>query len=172
MSILKKIIHLSAIGTVIITLVFVLLLTGTRLFGYNPYVILSGSMEPVIHTGSLAYIDMNDTDVEINDIVAFHIGESITVVHRLVDYDEVEDLYITKGDANESADIAALDSSQIIGTYKFSIPKLGYFVEMLESHSLVIGNFHISSSALLMIGFILTLNVLDYLLEKKNIYSV
>ena len=39
-----------------IMVVLVVMLVGVRLIGYQPYCVLSGSMEPTYHTGSLIYV--------------------------------------------------------------------------------------------------------------------
>ena len=46
------------ITTVLVALVVILaiLLVGVRVIGLTPYVVLSGSMEPTYHTGSLIYV--------------------------------------------------------------------------------------------------------------------
>ena len=50
------------ITTVLVALVVVLavLLVGVRVVGLTPYVVLSGSMEPTYHTGSLIYVKKVD----------------------------------------------------------------------------------------------------------------
>ena len=52
----------NAITTVLVALVVVLaiLLVGVRVVGLTPYVVLSGSMEPTYHTGSLIYVKKVD----------------------------------------------------------------------------------------------------------------
>ncbi|MBP3384738.1 MAG: hypothetical protein J6M22_04640, partial [Firmicutes bacterium] len=53
---------LNIIGTIGVVLVVVLtiLLVGTRIVGIHPYTVLSGSMEPTYHTGSLIYVKSVD----------------------------------------------------------------------------------------------------------------
>ncbi len=103
-------------------------------------------MEPVIMTGSLVYIQKNDSKSPFadmleykepvkGDVVAFKQGSgdtAITVVHRIHDINEKGE-YIMKGDNNSSTDIAAISKSSIIGNYKFSIPHLGKVVTMLQT---------------------------------------
>jgi hypothetical protein len=38
------------------------------------------------------------------------------------------DMIYTKGDANDTADLAPIAKSQIVGTYMFQIPKVGYIM--------------------------------------------
>lgn len=100
-------------------------------FNLCPYVTLSGSMEPIIQTGSIAFINQNDTDVAVGDVVTFRMENGDLVTHRLVDVDE-NGLYTTKGDANDTEDFAQVSQDQIVGTYAFSIPKLGYVMQEKE----------------------------------------
>lgn len=119
---------------------------GPFAVGIRPYVVLSGSMEPTIMTGSLAYVQKADSKALFSslleyeepgkgDIVAFNQGtgdNTITVVHRIQDVDS-EGNYTMKGDNNKSDDIATIKKDQIIGNFKWSIPYLGYFTTWLQS---------------------------------------
>ena len=49
-----------------------------------PGIIMSGSMEPTIHTGSLAFVDCKKAQPEKGDIIAFYRGEEL-VTHRVID---------------------------------------------------------------------------------------
>ena len=57
----KKTIDVITTVTLILIIVFAFLLVGVRLFGLEPYTVLSGSMEPEYHVGSLIYV--KDTSV-------------------------------------------------------------------------------------------------------------
>lgn len=97
----------------------------TAPFGIRPYVILSGSMEPEIPTGSVAYIDVKDrTDLEVGDVIMYRASEEINVTHRIIDFDSAGNL-ITKGDANDTADLRPVSPNSVVGTYVFSIPYIG-----------------------------------------------
>ena len=52
----------NGITTVIVILVVILaiLLAGVRLFGLQVFTVLSGSMEPTYHVGSLIYVKKTD----------------------------------------------------------------------------------------------------------------
>ena len=52
----------NTVSTVLVVLVVLLAvaLVGVRLVGLNTYVVLSGSMEPTYHTGSLLYVKSVD----------------------------------------------------------------------------------------------------------------
>ena len=60
------------------------------LFGIVPYVVLSGSMEPTIDTGSLFFINKNSKyeDVKEKDIIAFKLSDGTLVTHRAIEITE------------------------------------------------------------------------------------
>lgn len=57
MKVLKKIGEIASIIIIAILALLAIALAGVRLFGLEPYCVLSGSMEPTYHTGSLIYYD-------------------------------------------------------------------------------------------------------------------
>lgn len=78
-------------------------------FGYRPYFIMSGSMEPTIMTHQLVIgIPVDASDVQVGDIITYDrystVSKSIkqTVIHRVISIDDKE--VICKGDNNEHAD--------------------------------------------------------------------
>ena len=81
--------RLSKIVSIVTTVftVAVILCAGVfclpRIFGYVPYVVLSGSMEPVIGTGAVAFINTNDRAVSEGDIIAYSLEDTV-VIHRVI----------------------------------------------------------------------------------------
>ena len=65
------------------------------------YVILSGSMESVIPTGSVAVVDSSKRDVRPGNIATFERHGDL-VTHRILS--KTEEGYQTKGDANTDPD--------------------------------------------------------------------
>lgn len=103
-----------------------------RIFGITPYVVLSGSMEPAIETGSMAYINqrIDPYKIRTGDIITYQISDN-TVTHRVID--ETLTAVFTKGDANEEADLSPVSRDSILGKYLFSVPYLGYLYSNLTS---------------------------------------
>lgn len=123
--------------------------------GIVPYIVLSGSMEPSISTGSIVLVDTTEKDYRIGDIISYKIEDQI-VTHRIV---KIENgVYKTKGDSNEIEDSVSLNISQIIGKVKASIPKLGYLISHLKSKQIV----------LLMIAILFLSNLFDILSENRS----
>ena len=98
-------------------------------------VVLSGSMEPAIHVGSVIVIKPED-EYTIGDVVTFgkDTKTNIPTTHRLVaSHIENGVMYFqTKGDANNTPDGQEIPSSEIEGKVLFSIPFLGYFIDFAK----------------------------------------
>ena len=120
----------NAVTTVLVILVVVLalLLVGVRLVGLRPMCVLSGSMEPTYHTGSLIYVKpCAPEDVQVGDPITFVLNEDLDVVtHRVVSIDAENQHFYTKGDANDAPDGAPVYFKNLIGRPVFTIPYLGY----------------------------------------------
>lgn len=103
------------------------------LMGIRPYVILSGSMEPVIQTGSICFVDsrVSYKSIREGDIIAFVNPLNKLTTHRVV---SVSDEGIeTKGDANETSDGITTNEENYKGKSFFSVPYVGYAVEFFQT---------------------------------------
>ena len=115
-----------------------LLMGGVRLVGLNPYVVLSGSMEPAYQTGSLIYVKKVDPfTLEAGDVITFMMNEDTVATHRIVGVvpDEEDSTVIrfrTKGDANDAEDGSLVHYKNVVGTPIFSIPRLGYVANYIQ----------------------------------------
>lgn len=99
------------------------------IFQYEPAVVMSGSMEPVFHTGSVVLVDRkHNENMQVGDTIAFKVGGAY-VTHRIIE--RRENGYITKGDANSSADPWLISDKEVKGKVVLSIPKLGYFLKFM-----------------------------------------
>lgn len=116
-----------------VAIIFLIVTCLPMLFGIQPFVVLSGSMEPQIHVGSVCYINKNieSSEVITGDVIAFSIDET-TVVHRIHAVNEETGNFIMKGDNNESVDLGEVSQDMIIGKAMFSIPYLGYVVKWIQ----------------------------------------
>lgn len=138
---MKKLKKLWDIFTTVLTVAFVLLavaLVGVRLFGLQVFSVLSGSMEPEYHVGSLIYVkEVDYTQLKSGDVISYMLSEDTVSTHRIVevvpDQDDSTVLrYQTKGDANEAADGTLVHYKNVIGTPVFTIPYLGYVVDFIQ----------------------------------------
>jgi signal peptidase len=101
---------------------------------YDMYLVKSESMTPTINMGDLILIGPPDglfsNGIGPGTIITFRYGNEL-VTHRIVSLQDGS--YITKGDATEEPDSTPVESSQIVGTYIFKVPKLGYLVDFMHT---------------------------------------
>jgi signal peptidase len=90
------------------------------------YVVLSGSMEPVLSPGDVVIVDSSGP-VQNGDVITYRSpGDSVPTTHRVVG--EVDGRYETKGDANEEADTGTVAPEAIIGKVVLTIPLIGHII--------------------------------------------
>lgn len=156
---LRKLWNLLSTLLVTVVVIVAFLLVGVRLIGLTPYAVLSGSMEPTYHVGSLIYVrDAEPYEVQVGDPITFVVNEDLLVAtHRVVNIDiqttkqetltneagqtstqtvpldEFAYYFYTKGDANDVADGAPVYYKNLIGIPVFTIPYLGYLSSWLQT---------------------------------------
>lgn len=114
-------------------------LVGVRIVGLQPYVVLSGSMEPTYPVGSLIYVKSADyKQLKIGDPITFLVSEDTVATHRIIEVLPDEDdpntiRYFTQGDANDAPDGSSVHYKNIIGKPVFSIPYLGYVSNYIQA---------------------------------------
>lgn len=105
-------------------------------FGYKPFVVVSGSMETSINVGDLVIVRKIDSDKSLKngDIIAFRTSDNYVVTHRIVETkDENGKRYFTtKGDNNKSNDMDPVAFDKIEGVYVTKYSKLGNFVLFIQ----------------------------------------
>lgn len=121
-------------------LFFAILLVTLKVAGFNLLTVLSGSMEPSYHVGSLIFVKNVDANtLKENDVITFMADEDTIVTHRIYSVlNEVGDdgsttlKFRTKGDANTATDASLVDYRNVIGTPVLSIPYLGYVANFIQ----------------------------------------
>lgn len=104
-----------------------------RFLGYEPYNVVTGSMEPTIPIGSVIYVEYVDPEtVQAGDIIAFN-KDDVVVTHRAVENHYLYDEIITKGDANENNDIDPVEYRNFIGKVKWHFPVVGNYLSIYSS---------------------------------------
>ena len=135
---LKKVWNVVSTVLVVLVVLLAVALVGVRLVGLNTYVVLSGSMEPTYHTGSLIYVKKVDPfTIEAGTPITFMMDEDTIATHRVVGVvpDEEDSTVIrfrTKGDANDAEDGTLVHYKNVIGTPVFTIPYLGYLISYIQ----------------------------------------
>lgn len=129
------------ISKVILTVLFVglgglLLLGSFSPKGFTARVVLSGSMEPAIGTGSVVFTLPRDS-YSVGDVITFQIDQKTNVptTHRIVEVkaDPVGDVYTTRGDNNDVNDFTTVRQNQVLGKVLFHVPYLGFILEFAKT---------------------------------------
>lgn len=89
---MKKLVKIWNVFTtllVVFMMLMAVLLVGVRLIGLTPFTVLSGSMEPAYHVGSLIYVkETKPEKIEVGDAITYVVNEDLLVsTHRVVDID-------------------------------------------------------------------------------------
>jgi signal peptidase len=118
----------------LLLIVSVLPITGNIKF----MIVQSGSMQPEIKTGSIVMVKpahstgSGQADYRVGDIITFgtYSKTKAPTTHRIYEIQEQngQQVYITKGDANNAPDAKQVTQREIIGKVMFDAPYLGYVV--------------------------------------------
>jgi signal peptidase len=125
----------------------------------QPLIVISGSMEPGIHTGDLLIATKaNSADLEVGDVVS--LPSDLThklVTHRITQIEPADDggwkIYM-KGDANEFEDIAPYFIGDEVWRPAVQIPHVGFAVSKLMQPS-------VSLPIVIALGALLGMSLLD-----------
>lgn len=135
-----------------------------KFLGYQTFVILTDSMEPVLPTGSAVLVKnlKDDEEPKEGDIVSFRVdrlGEDAVFTHYYRGIETEEDgstRYLTQGATAERPDDYITHRQDVIGTYVFHIPYVGRIVLFLKS-----------PFALIELGIIMIIMIIYQLLWDK-----
>lgn len=118
---------LSAVILILVILIC-LPLSVPKIFGFEPYAIISGSMEPEIPVGSVVYAKQVTPElVAQGDIIVFYggVNQNTVVTHRVMENNPADGEFITKGDANDKEDVNPVPYKNLIGEVTLHLPVLG-----------------------------------------------
>ncbi len=106
-------------------------ITLPYLFGYRSLTVLSGSMEPTLHTGDVVVVkEISPLDVKIGDVVSFRDPDDETriVTHRVrsIQVEEGTVRFVTKGDSNTGVEHWKVTADGTIGRVGYRVQGLGY----------------------------------------------
>jgi signal peptidase len=133
--------YLIAVCIVIAALLFAVNKSPQKsLFGFRYYTVLTPSMEPAYSVGDLVIVKLTNADnISVGDVITFNPSSDSDaylthrVTEKLTDYEGTGvTCFRTKGDANDTEDSFLIDSSRVIGTVSFGIPKLGYIIRLFS----------------------------------------
>lgn len=127
-------------------------------FGYKPFMVLSGSMESNIHKGDLIITkETNPASLKIDDIIAFKDAAGTITTHRIIDIieDSGETYFITKGDNNSTQDQNLVALEDVEGIYVGRIPGIGSMMDSLAKPTTIM-ILVVSITAIFIIGFMIS----------------
>lgn len=100
------------------------------LFRHRPVIILSGSMEPELKTGTVTLV-RKTKDIKQGDVIFFFTEEGTPVIHRFHATDENGNI-ITKGDANKKEDLKPVCLKNVEGKVVLHMNWLSPVVTLLS----------------------------------------
>jgi signal peptidase len=109
-------------------------------FGARPLSVLSGSMEPALHTGDLVISKrIAPLDARVGDVVTFRDpnreGQSVTHRVRSVRAQGRKVVFVTKGDANNASERWRISERGKVGRAVYRIPALGRAIGAMRSRT-------------------------------------
>ncbi|MDD4407010.1 MAG: signal peptidase I [Bacilli bacterium] len=106
----------------------------SNFFGYSMFEVQTNSMEDTISAGDWILVKLN-SKIKLQDIITYKLDNEY-ITHRVV---EIHDkTYITRGDANNTKDKAAVDQNQIIGKVEKIIDGFGILRKTILNPSILI----------------------------------
>ncbi|ODA41468.1 signal peptidase I [Desulfosporosinus sp. BG] len=168
------------LGVVLILTVYTAVTSRVKgvpeVFGLQMYEVLSGSMEPGIHTGSVIF-DKPGVDVKslkAGDVITFKAADNpnMLITHRIIQIKTQDGAlaFQTKGDANDAQDSGLVPAANIVAQYaNITIPFVGYYLNLMKSKIGII-LFIMAPGALLILCtmFGLFREIMKYEKDKKN----
>ena len=116
--------------------------------GKTDFFIVQGqSMLPTILPGSFI-ITQQEPTYEVDDVIAFnyvHEKARQIVVHRIIEYDPVDQDFIMQGDNNPKPDAGTYTQEDIIGEVKFVIPFFGDALSLMRNPVILVALLGISA---------------------------
>jgi signal peptidase I len=106
--------------------------------GGSALAVLSGSMQPGMPVGAMAFIRPVDAaTIEVGDVITFQRRPDAPelVTHRVIAVDDTSGspVFSTQGDANDSADLDPVPAAAVHGRLWFSVAELGRLAAILHS---------------------------------------
>jgi signal peptidase len=144
----------SALAAAVVVAYAVLLVLG-----YRPAVVLSGSMEPTLGVGSIAFVQsVRSGEVQVGDVITFadpHDPDRM-ITHRVASKLERAGrpaAYRTKGDANPRLDPWTIELPPRAGRLAFAVPDAGYALTVAATRE-------VRTAVILALGLVLLLGLL------------
>jgi signal peptidase len=120
-------------GTVFTAIFSVVLIWfAVGLFPFQPQLVGSGSMRPVLDVGDIVIVaKVTAANIRLGDIIQYKKMENqaiITILHRVIKIEEAGGAksFITRGDANNAPDTEPVIPENVVGKVIYTVPKIGW----------------------------------------------
>ena len=136
--------RVSGIMLLLVVIALCLPITLPRVFGFEIYEVVSGSMEPEIPVGSVLYVKAVDpTEIVDGEVIAYQDADGV-VAHRVVHNRTTMGEMVTKGDANNTEDRKPIPYTAIVGRVETHLPFAGMVMSLYAS---VVGKIYLLLTA-------------------------
>ncbi len=139
----------SKIIILLVVLPLVIFLWPSSVGGKTDFMIVQGnSMLPTISPGSFI-ITQQESTYEVDDVVAYVMVQERArqnVVHRIIDYDPIDQDFIMQGDNNPKRDVGTYTNEDIIGEVKIVIPFVGDALSLMRNPVILVALLGISAA--------------------------
>jgi signal peptidase len=165
-----KWIIISILGLILLLNIYIIIQTKAKpnkvptIFGYKPFVVLSGSMKPNIMVGDLIFIKKtNIKKLKVGDVIAFRDADNYVTTHRIekVVKEKNELCFVTKGDNNNTPDSELACAKNIEGKYVKRIAHIGNAILFIQE----------PLGFIIMMLSIFIICVIIYIVEDKKVNS-
>lgn len=132
---LPKIIYYIVLAFILATAVLLIVSIFPITGNIKVLIVLSGSMEPAVHTGSVVVV-RQAVNYKVGDIITFgpNTKNQVPTTHRIAEIrvQEGQTIYKTRGDANNAEDMKEVFGKDVIGKVYISVPYAGYIVDFVR----------------------------------------
>lgn len=145
----------TTIVSIIALALFVAIVVIPLFVGGSYRIVATGSMEPSISPGDIVVMKApTPEEVQPGEVITFlpYADRDVTLTHRVTEYNEEDDTYTTRGDANGSDD-SPVQYKQIRGIVMYTVPYVGLIVSPLRN--LLIGTAGTNIIAIVGAGIVL-----------------
>lgn len=161
---LARLTYTALVGLVVLAVLgIVTLVVVPSLVGLQGVIVLSGSMEPALRTGGLAFVEPLEDEIvhdgegitisrpavreiEVGQIITFRAASNgrNRISHRVIGvFDDQEGLrFVTQGDSSPLPDARAVPAAAVVGTVEAHVQYLGYVADRVrhrETFYMIVG---------------------------------
>ncbi|CAG0928959.1 Signal peptidase I W [Thermoflexales bacterium] len=135
---LRRTVTWSVAGLIVIVMALLVAAVLPMFMGKRTLVVLSGSMQPAIPTGAAVIAQpVPANDLQVGDMIAYSPSPNTTipVVHRIISVSERDGqrYFITRGDANQAADVNEVSLPPTAWQVWYHVPFAGYAIAFASS---------------------------------------